>query len=202
MTYVLGLTGGIASGKTTVSRFLREKGAIIIDGDLVARQIVEKGTGGLKQIKKAFGAEVIAKDGQLARKKLGEIVFAAPQKLAKLNSITAPLIHKRILCLIKYYRNKQVKLLVLDIPLLFEGGYEKYCNSVMTVYVTKTLQMKRLMERDKLSSEQAKKRVASQLPTFERNKRSQIVIDNTKEVEETLSQVLKWLIVNGFVEEV
>lgn len=202
MTYVLGgLTGGIAAGKTTVSDYLKKAGAVVIDADVIARTVVCPGTPGLKQIVAVFGTEILTSKGQLARQKLGNLVFADQHKLASLNRIMGPLIHAEIYRQLKVYKEKKVKLLVLAIPLLFEGGYAKYCDSVMTISSSKTLQLQRLMNRDGLTQQQAKERLEAQMSEKERNQRADIVIDNTKEVEETLSQVLKWLITNGFAEK-
>ncbi|KRM96624.1 dephospho-CoA kinase [Liquorilactobacillus aquaticus DSM 21051] len=198
MTYILGLTGGIASGKSTVSEFLKKKGATVIDGDRIARQIVEPGTVGLEKIKQTFGNEIVKTNGKLDRGRLGKNVFANKKHLKQLNAITGPLIRQKVEELIDQSRKMKVKLLVLEIPLLFEGHYEKYCDSVMTVCVPYSVQLKRLMKRNGLNIDEAEKRIKSQMSQAERNKRADVVIDNSKQVEETLMQVIEWLIMNKF----
>ncbi|KRL03198.1 dephospho-CoA kinase [Liquorilactobacillus capillatus] len=198
MTYILGLTGGIASGKSTVSAFLKQKGAVIIDGDVIAREVVEPGTTGLTKLKSIFGESIIRTDGTLNRKLLGKTVFRDKTQLARLNAVVGPLIRERIKALIAQSRRLKYKLLVLEIPLLFEGHYEKYCDSVMAVSIPANIQVERLMKRNNLSKEEAEYRINSQMSQAERNKRADVVIDNSKQVEETLAQVIEWLIMNKF----
>jgi len=197
MTYVLGLTGGIASGKSTVSAYLHELGAEIIDADLIARQVVAPESEGLKQIKETFGLEMIKSTGELDRARLGALVFDKPELLAKLTAITGPLVNKEILRQLKDAREKKVKLVVLDIPLLFETGYDKYCNQVMVITIPPALQIQRLMLRNDLTKVEAKKRLASQMSQSKRDKLADVLIDNSKSVEETYQQVLKWLKIEG-----
>ena len=197
MTYVLGLTGGIASGKSTVSAYLHELGAEIIDADLIARQVVAPGSEGLKQIKETFGLEMIKPTGELDRARLGALVFDRPESLAKLTAITGPLVNKEILRQLENAREKKVKLVVLDIPLLFETGYDKYCNQVMVITIPPALQIQRLMLRNGLTKVEAKKRLASQMSQSKRDKLADVLIDNSKSVEETYQQVLKWLKIEG-----
>ncbi|MFT8424151.1 MAG: dephospho-CoA kinase [Liquorilactobacillus sp.] len=193
MTYILGLTGGIAAGKSTVSLFLRKKGAKIIDGDRVAREVVQKESVGLSQIVNIFGEDYLTSTGELNRKKLGSLVFNDKNKLKQLTDITGPLIHKRIEDLIVAARVADCRLLVLDIPLLFEGNYQKYCDSVMCVWVPEKLQVERLVARDGYTEQQAQQRILSQMSNEERCILADVLIDNSKQVEETLKQVLKWL---------
>lgn len=193
MTYVLGLTGGIASGKSTVSFFLKNQGAVIIDGDVVAREVVKKNSLGLKQIIEKFGEEFITNTGELNRRRLGDLVFNDKDSLKKLTSITGPLIHKRVRKLIEDEKNRKSRLIVLDIPLLFEGNYQQYCDNVMCVCVPEKIQIKRLMKRDHFSEQQARNRILSQMESVKRCALADILIDNSKQVEETLNQVLKWL---------
>ncbi|MDN7144324.1 dephospho-CoA kinase [Liquorilactobacillus mali] len=193
MTYILGLTGGIASGKSTVSRFLREKGARIIDGDVVAREVVQKNSIGLNEIVKIFGENYLTSTGELNRKKLGSLVFNDKSKLKQLTDITGPLIHKQIENLVAEAKKTNCRLLVLDIPLLFEGNYQKYCDSVMCVWIPQKLQIERMMARNGYTEKQAQQRILSQMSNDERCSLADVLIDNSKQVEETLEQVLKWL---------
>lgn len=193
MTYILGLTGGIASGKSTVSAYLAQNGALIIDADLIARQVVAKRSSGLKQIVAKFGKEILTASGELDRKKLGKLVFSNKDLLENLTDITGPLIRAEILREIEAAKKAQVKLVVLDIPLLFETGYQTLCDKVMVVTVPSEVQLERVMKRDNLSAAEARKRIANQLPTSKRNELADVLIDNSKSVAETYQQVLKWL---------
>lgn len=193
MTYILGLTGGIASGKSTVSAYLAQNGALIIDADLIARQVVAKKSSGLKQIVDKFGGEILTASGELDRKKLGKLVFSNKELLKALTDITGPLIRAEILREIQAAKKAQVKLVVLDIPLLFETGYQTLCDKVMVVTIPSKLQLERVMKRDNLSAAEARKRIANQLPASKRNELADVLIDNSKSVAETYQQVLKWL---------
>lgn len=193
MTYILGLTGGIASGKSTVSAYLAQNGALIIDADLIARQVVAKKSSGLKQIVAKFGEEILTASGELDRKKLGKLVFSNKELLKALTDITGPLIRAEILREIQAAKKAQVKLVVLDIPLLFETGYQTLCDKVMVVTIPSKLQLERVMKRDNLSAAEARKRIANQLPASKRNELADVLIDNSKSVAETYQQVLKWL---------
>lgn len=193
MTYILGLTGGIASGKSTVSAYLAQNGALIIDADLIARQVVAKKSNGLKQIVAKFGGEILTASGELDRKKLGKLVFSNKELLKALTDITGPLIRAEILREIEAAKKAQVKLVVLDIPLLFETGYQTLCDKVMVVTIPSKLQLERVMKRDNLSAAEARKRIANQLPASKRNELADVLIDNSKSVAETYQQVLKWL---------
>lgn len=193
MTYILGLTGGIASGKSTVSAYLAQNGALIIDADLIARQVVAKKSSGLKQIVAKFGGEILTASGELDRKKLGKLVFGNKELLKNLTDITGPLIRAEILREIEAAKKAQVKLVVLDIPLLFETGYQTLCDKVMVVTIPSKLQLERVMKRDNLSAAEARKRIANQLPASKRNELADVLIDNSKSVAETYQQVLKWL---------
>ncbi|MDO4596956.1 MAG: dephospho-CoA kinase [Ligilactobacillus agilis] len=193
MTYILGLTGGIASGKSTVSAYLAPNGALIIDADLIARQVVAKKSSGLKQIVAKFGGEILTASGELDRKKLGKLVFSNKDLLKALTDITGPLIRAEILREIEAAKKAQVKLVVLDIPLLFETGYQTLCDKVMVVTIPSKLQLERVMKRDNLSAAEARKRIANQLPASKRNELADVLIDNSKSVAETYQQVLKWL---------
>ncbi|MCI5762341.1 MAG: dephospho-CoA kinase [Ligilactobacillus agilis] len=193
MTYILGLTGGIASGKSTVSAYLAQNGALIIDADLIARQVVAKKSSGLKQIVAKFGGEILTASGELDRKKLGKLIFSNKELLKALTDITGPLIRAEILREIEAAKKAQVKLVVLDIPLLFEAGYQTLCDKVMVVTIPSKLQLERVMKRDNLSAAEARKRIANQLPASKRNELADVLIDNSKSVAETYQQVLKWL---------
>lgn len=190
MGRVIGLTGGIASGKSLVSAYLRELGAQIIDADEIARRVVQPGGPVLREIVAEFGDAVLNADGTLNRKELGRIVFSDPAKLDRLNRI----IHPQILAEIKMLLNKHRKsgserIAVLDAPLLYEVGGEGLVDEVWVVDVDYPTQLKRLMRRDNLSEEDARRRIAAQIPLDEKVRRADRVIDNRSTPEDTRRQV-------------
>ncbi|MFD0896161.1 dephospho-CoA kinase [Loigolactobacillus binensis] len=193
MTLVLGLTGGIASGKSTVSQWLSDYGYPIIDGDVIARQVVAPGTTGLHQIVQQFSPAILTASGALDRKKLGRIVFADQAKLAQLTAITGPLVHQAILAKLATLKQQQVPLIVLDIPLLFEAKYQLLCDLTMVVYVDAATQLQRLMTRDQLDKTAAQQRIASQWSLTAKKRLADIVIDNNGPLAVTKQQVVNFL---------
>lgn len=193
MTYILGLTGGIATGKSTVSRYFFEKGYAVVDADVVARRVVEPGTEGLANIVAQFGTEIIQTDGTLNREKLGAMIFADAKKRETLNSLLSDLIRRAIMADTATLVNANQPLIVLDIPLLYEAGYETHCDAVMVVYTTEEVQRKRLMGRNNLSEEEALNHIASQEPIEAKKNRADIVIDNNGTLNDTYEQVETWL---------
>ena len=193
MTYVLGLTGGIASGKSTVSKILASYGAEIIDGDVIARQLQQPGEEGLRQIELQFGKEYLNEDGSLNRTKLGDLVFNDSAELAKLNHIMRPLIHQRIIERLEQAKKANVKLAVIDIALLIEGHYLDLCTSTMMVETTSEKQLSNLMNRNHLSKVQAQARINAQMSNCERAKYVDEVITNNGSVEELKLKMIKWL---------
>lgn len=189
---LLGLTGGIATGKSTVSEILAEQNIPIVDADLVSKEVVEPGTVGLQRIVDKFGAPILNVDGTLNRKKLGAIVFSDPQKLNELNAIMQPLIKEQTKKLIGQYL-KENPLVVLDAPLLFEQGYSKKMDQIMVVAVSPKDQLNRLMKRDGSNGIDSRLRILSQASLDDKIAQANIVIDNSGSVGETKEQVLKWL---------
>lgn len=191
---VLGITGGTGSGKSTVCSYLEKKGAYIIDADLVAREIVEKGRPALCEIKEAFGEDILFEDGSLDRKKLGRIVFASAQKLNILNEIT----HKYIIAEIKKRAQKEVaRIAVIDAALLFETELYKLCNKTIAVTADKEERKSRIVRRDSLEEETAKNRIASQMENsyYEKNADFIIVNDGTlDELKLKIDKILKELL--------
>ncbi|MDD2556597.1 MAG: dephospho-CoA kinase [Syntrophaceticus sp.] len=190
MGCVIGLTGGIASGKSLVSGMLKELGGQIIDADLISRQVVEPGKPAWQQIVKEFGEGIINEDQTIKRKKLGSIVFADPDQLDKLNKITHPYITEEIEELLEEYRESgQGGVMVLDAPLLLELGMERLVDQVWVVAVDYDTQLERLMKRDNLSAEEAKCHIQAQMPLEKKIKRADRVIDNHFTLNETKQQV-------------
>lgn len=194
MTYTLGLTGGIATGKSTVTRFFRQHDIPVVDADVIAREVVEPGTDGLAEIIKTFGTEILLEDGSLNRKKLGEIIFKDEDKREMLNQILHQEIHQKMMMAKEKWESERVPLIVFDIPLLYEAEYQSTFDAIMVVYVPEKTQIARLMERDELTVQQARDRIASQLPIEEKKARADIVIDNSQTIADTYEQVQNWLI--------
>ena len=181
---VIGLTGGIASGKSTVSAKLKELGAAVIDADLLARDVVRKGEIAYNKIVQCFGEDILLPGGDIDRKKLGNIVFSDKEKLALLNSITHPEIIKRMKERIQELKAEGARVIVVDAAILIEMGLHKYVDSVWVLSVDRETQMKRLVERDKFNYREAENRINSQFTNEVRKKYADVVIDNSKPIEE------------------
>jgi dephospho-CoA kinase len=195
---LIGLTGGIASGKSLVSRQLQRLGATVIDADRVARDVVQPGRPGWEMIVKEFGRSFIDSDGGLDRKALGQLVFNNPRELERLNRITHPLILAEIEKLLQKYRSGPEEVVVLDAPLLFETGLDRCVDEVWVVMVDHQTQVKRLMGRDRLTEQEAEHRTLLQIPLEEKASRADRVIDNRGLPEETEQQVKEaWHLVVG-----
>lgn len=187
---IIGLTGGIAGGKSTAARILKDLGAKIIDADQVARVVVEPHTPAWAEIADYFGCEVLNPDLTLNRAELAARVFADPEKLNKLNKITHPHIRQEMNRQISLVRQHDPEaILVLEIPLLFETRMEKMCDSVWVVWVDYQTQIDRLVKRDNISREDAILRIESQMPLDEKARRADVCIDNTGSVEKMAEQV-------------
>lgn len=190
---VIGLTGGIASGKSTVSSILRSLGAIIINADEIARLIVEPGKPAWRDIVSTFGREVLNQDDTINRRLLGNKVFGNRDMLAKLNRITHPRIiescRRRLKEIAETIPDATV---VLEVPLLFEVGMDKMVDEVWVVWTSEEVELERLMERDNLSRDQALQRIRAQMPLAEKTRRADRVIDNTGRLEETRNQITKF----------
>ncbi|WAM39044.1 dephospho-CoA kinase [Leuconostoc pseudomesenteroides] len=193
---LVGLTGGIATGKSTVSGMLRDAGLPIVDADVVAREVVEPGTTTLEKIKLAFGPSVID-NGVLNRRRLGDIVFSNRQELARLNDIMQPAITRAMADKINFWRMQQVPILILDVPLLFERHYEKdgKIDKIIVVATDEATQLERLKLRNQLSDLQARNRIRSQLPLKDKVAQADYVIDNNQD-QKSLTQQVAALIEN------
>ncbi|MEY8531455.1 dephospho-CoA kinase [Lactobacillus taiwanensis] len=194
MTYFLGLTGGIASGKSTADEFFKKKKIPIIDSDLIAHQIMEIGQNGYKAVVDYFGTDILTDNQTINRRKLGEIVFNDQAKLKKLNSLTHPLVHQEIKRQMEQYRLNQEKLVVIDVPLLFESGFESLCDGVLVISISPELQLKRLMKRNNFTEKEALSRINNQMPLSEKEKRATYVVANTgtiNDLEKKLSDLLQ-----------
>ena len=185
---VIGLTGGIACGKSMISAYLAQKGIPVIDGDLVARQIVEPGTKGLAQIVDTFGAEYLHADGTLNRAMLGSRVFADKEALQQLNAITKPLLLEAFKTQINALQAHPM--IVLDVALLLEDhDYKELADQVWVVTVSPGQQLARLMKRNSYTAEEAQNRINAQMSNEERIQYADVVIDNNGTMSETIAQV-------------
>jgi dephospho-CoA kinase len=185
---VLGLTGGIGSGKSMVAQMFARLGAVVIDADQVAREVVEPGQPALQEIAAAFGSDVILPDGHLDRPRLAEIIFANAAERAKLDAITHPRIRTRMDELIKARRSGP-GVLIVDIPLLYENKRRTSVEKVIVVWVDPQTQLRRIRQRDGLSAEAAHQRIAAQMPLEAKRARADHVIDNSGTREDTRRQV-------------
>nr|WP_321293308.1 dephospho-CoA kinase [uncultured Trichococcus sp.] len=193
MSYILGLTGSIATGKSTVAKLFLSAGIPVVDADLGARAVVLPGAPGLADIVRHFGEDYLLPDGTLDRKRLGELIFSDREKRAELDALLKERIHHWIHAEKERYINEGHDLIVLDIPLLYEGGYQDSCDAVMVVYVPEELQLQRLMSRNHLDADEAARRMQSQLSIEKKKELADFVIDNSGTIEETEKQVNEWL---------
>lgn len=192
MPKVIGLTGGIASGKSSVSELLTVHGFKIVDADVASRQAVEKGTQGLEQVKEAFGEEAIDENGNMNRSYVGDVIFNHPEKRLELNKIIHPIV-RDIMEQEKEAYLEQGYNVIMDIPLLFENDLQDTVDEVWLVYTSESIQIDRLMERNDLSMEDAKARVYSQISIDKKRRMADREIDNrdTKlELKQNLEQLL------------
>ncbi|MFC5649142.1 dephospho-CoA kinase [Paenibacillus solisilvae] len=186
----LGLTGGIACGKSTVSAMLAERGAKIVDADQFAREVVLPGEAALQAIVAAFGQAVLNEDGTMNRSALGSIVFGNREKLTQLESILHPAIRTRMWERIRTYEQEDpAQLIVADIPLLYETGQASLYDGVMVVYVPRSIQIQRLMTRNDITAEQAEQRISLQMDIEEKKQLANYIIDNSGTLEQTALQV-------------
>jgi dephospho-CoA kinase len=187
---VIGLTGGIASGKSTVSRILREAGAAVIDADAIVHELQGPGTPVTAAIAREFGPGVLRPDGTLDRAALGQIVFADPARRKALEAIVHPAVRARMDQEVERYRREGRPAVVLDVPLLIEGGLHRTVDRVWLVYVDRETEHRRLMARDGLSPADADRRISAQMSLEEKRSFADLVIDNRGTEEATRAQVL------------
>lgn len=191
MSKIIGLTGGIATGKSLVSSFLRQREIPIIDADEITKQVEAKHTPGLEAIIAEFGNELLQADGSLNRRALGQLVFADKQQLNKLVRIIDPFIRQKITELILDLHD--APLVILDAPTLFESGYQQLVDEVMLVTCTAEIQLQRLMKRNQLSIIQANHRIQSQWPVTVKQQLADYVIYNSGTKGNVEQQVTKWI---------
>lgn len=187
---VIGLTGGIASGKSTVSMLLKQKGAAIIDADEIAKEIIQPGKPAWTEVVEHFGKGILREDGNIDRKKLAHIVFSDEKELETLNRITHPRIVEEIKRRLKSFREKNESVVVVDAALLLEIGLDMLVDEVWLVAVDEKTQLERLLFREKsMGFAEALERIRAQMPLEEKLKFAHRVIDNGGSIEETKRQV-------------
>ena len=188
MARIIGITGGIASGKSTVTEFLRQQGYQVIDADQVVHELQEPGERLYQALLSAFGPAILQEDGRLDRLKLGAMIFGNPELLAKSSQIQNQIIREEL----AHRRDLLAEtedIFFMDLPLLFELGYESWFDQVWLVDVTEETQLSRLMTRNALSQEEAEKRIAAQLSLQEKRNRADVLIDNNGLLELTQEQL-------------
>lgn len=200
MPKVIGLTGGIASGKSTVSELLSVFGFKVVDADKAAREAVKKGSKGLTQVREVFGDEAIDENGEMNRRYMGDLVFNHPEKRLELNAIIHPIV-RDIMEEEKQEYLKQGYNVIMDIPLLFENELENTVDEVWVVYTSESIQMDRLMQRNNLSLEDAKARVYSQISIDKKSRMADHVIDNLGDKLELKQNLERLLEEEGYIEK-
>lgn len=188
---LVGLTGGIASGKTTASHILRQMRVAVICADALAHTLVKPGQSAYTNIVRIFGKTILTRKKTIDRVRLGDIVFADPKKRKLLEEIVHPRVQTAMLQQIKALHKKGRRWIVLDIPLLFETGFDELCDVVWCVYATQTQQIQRMVKRNSISVKQAKQRLKAQMPLKEKCQRADCVLQNTKSLKSLRQQIEK-----------
>ena len=184
-----GLTGGIATGKSTVAGLLKSRGFAEIDADQIAHQLSDKNEPAYLQIVKDFGPDILDVDGNIDRKKLGQIIFNNSELKTKLESILHPLIQQKVQFLRTSYTNQNIKICFYDVPLLFEKNLENQIDAVILVYAQPQIQLQRLIARNQLTLSEAETRIKNQSPMPDKIKKSQFCIDNSTDIRDLEHQV-------------
>ncbi|CDR27780.1 dephospho-CoA kinase [Staphylococcus schweitzeri] len=200
MPKVIGLTGGIASGKSTVSELLTVFGFKVVDADKAARKAVGKGSKGLAQVRETFGEEAIDENGEMDRQYMGDLVFNQPEKRLELNAIVHPIVREIMEAEKNEYLNQGFNV-IMDIPLLFENELENTVDEVWVVYTSESIQIDRLMQRNDLSLEDAKARVYSQISIDKKSRMADHVIDNLGDKLELKQNLERLLEEEGYIEK-
>ena len=186
---IIGLTGGIGSGKSTVSKFLAHLGAVVIDADKVGHEVFKPGTKAWQEVVDAFGQGIISADGTFDRRKLGEIVFSNPGARAKLNQVMHPLIYEQVKSRMEEYERKGAAIIIVEAPLLLEAGWKSLVDEVWVTSASEATVIKRLKEQKGLPEAQSLARVRAQLTDEERIRQSDVVIDTDCALDELKERV-------------
>ena len=188
MARIIGITGGIASGKSTVTEFLRQQGYQVIDADQVVHELQEPGERLYQALLSTFGSAILQEDGRLDRPKLGTMIFGNPDLLTQSSQLQNEIIREE-LARRRDLLAETEDIFFMDLPLLFELEYDNWFDQIWLVDVTEETQLSRLMARNALSQEEAEKRIAAQLSLQEKRKRADVLIDNNGSLEETRQQL-------------
>jgi len=187
--YIVGITGGIASGKTTATDYLQSLGAMVLDADVESRAVTAPGGRALSAIREYFGDGVFCEDGTLDRHALGRIVFSDIAQRHALEAIIHPMVQHKMLSDINEAGRKGEKIVFLSVPLLYETGMDALCDETWVLSLDREMQLKRLMERDSIDYEAAVRRVNSQMSNEERNARATVIIRTSRTVEQTRAEI-------------
>ncbi len=201
MTLVIGLTGGIASGKSTVANMLKEQGITVIDADIEARLAVEPGEIAYNKIVEHFGRNILLEDGTINRAKLGEIIFNNKEERIVLNGIVHPAVRERMNEKKEAAIERNESIVIMDIPLLFESKLTEQVERSLLIYVDEVTQLKRLMERNHYTENEAMARIQSQMPLKEKQALTDFLIDNSGTLEQTKAQLNSILSEWGYKEK-
>ena len=188
MVRIIGITGGIASGKSTVTEFLRQQGYQVIDADQVVHELQEPGERLYQALLSTFGTAILQEDGRLDRPKLGAMIFGNPDVLARSSQLQNKIIREEL----AHRRDLLAEtedIFFMDLPLLFELQYDNWFDQIWLVDVSEETQLSRLMNRNALNQEEAEKRIAAQLSLREKRKRADVLIDNNGSLEATRQQI-------------
>ena len=188
MVRIIGITGGIASGKSTVTEFLRQQGYQVIDADQVVHELQEPGGRLYQALLSTFGPAILQEDGRLDRPKLGAMIFGNPELLVQSSQLQNEIIREE-LARRRDLLSETETIFFMDLPLLFELEYDNWFDQIWLVDVTEETQLSRLMARNALSQEEAEKRIAAQLSLREKRNRADVLIENNGNLEDTLAQV-------------
>jgi len=189
MTKVIGLTGGIGSGKSTVSGFLTELGAVVIDADKVGHEAFLPDTPAWHDVMVAFGRDIVAPSGEIDRKKLGEIVFNDPESLSRLNRIMHPRMYDMMQARIEEYRRDGIAVVVVEAAILIEANWQSLVDEIWVTVTPEDTVIRRLKDQRGLDEEQTKARIHSQLANEDRVKHADVVINNTGNLDEIKAKV-------------
>ncbi|MGM9892318.1 dephospho-CoA kinase [Limosilactobacillus sp.] len=189
MTKVIGLTGGIASGKSTVSGMLAQVGFPIIDADLVAHRLQQPGQPGFERLVDQFGRGILAQNGELDRARLGQLAFGNSDIRKQLNQLMQPLIRETIMEQVAGFKRSRVPVVILDAPLLFEQHYDDDCDLTVVVTVDYPTQVQRLQKRNGYDRKTAQERIAAQMPLAQKKAQADLVIDNNGDYHQLQKQV-------------
>src|SRR5699024_8573711 len=189
MTLIIGLTGSIGTGKSTITNKLKQLNIPVIDADLIAREVVEPGEPAYKEIVATFGEEILQENKRLNREKLGSIVFSDEAKRKQLNSIIHPAIRAEMIAQRDAYVAEEVPCVVLDIPLLYESKLSHFVEKVIVVATERSTQLERIVKRDAIDEEEALRRMNSQIDVAKKVEWADAVIDNNGSIAESEAQI-------------